>query len=218
MFILRRIANYALSALFARELRRQLRLGSVKAVKAYVGLVGKVRLGALMVFAMALAASAMFAGLCMVVAGAVWWIAAGSAWPPIALFSTGGVLLIATGAGAAIAFSQKRWLEMSGANRMIEAVVRNGETPKIADRAAMGLAARAANLAVPSRKSSADGASARGAAKAAKAFGGVDTARSAAAKRRASDAETRLKYKQPRQPQAPSAREMEGGAPSPAMA
>ena len=109
-----------LASFFAGELKRQMRTRSLEAVRKYINAISKVRKAALLAFAMALAASTLVVGLVMFAAGTIWLAAAGSEWPQVTLTVSGGILLLIGGAVATLAFSERRWLEASGAYRLFD--------------------------------------------------------------------------------------------------
>ncbi len=115
------IMNVAVGTFVGRALREKVRITGLKAVRAYIDGVGKVRTGVMLMAVLTLVIALVVAGVVLVVSAILAMLPispAALSW--IALIS-GCVLMLFGGLTLAYLFNQKRWLEQSRAYELIDA-------------------------------------------------------------------------------------------------
>lgn len=113
----------AVVALFVNVLRRRLRSSSARAVRVYVSLVARARLGAMVAVGAALLAGFVASGTCLLGLGIVWALTVGAEWPQLTIIGAGIVLVGVPLMIFAMVFDERRWLRASGASSLVQSVL-----------------------------------------------------------------------------------------------
>lgn len=121
--MLNSVLNFAVGLALKRTVREQVRLNGIKAVRAYVSAVGKIRVGAMALVGLIAAISLFIAGLVLTVGALVAMIPMSESALRMTTLVIGALLVTAGGVGLVMAFSQRRWLHVSRAYELMEAVV-----------------------------------------------------------------------------------------------
>lgn len=117
------VLNFAVGLALKRTVREQVRLSGIKAVRAYINAVGKVRIGAMAFVGLVAAISLVVAGLVLTVGALIAMIPMSESALRITSLAIGALLLVVGGAAFAMAFNQRRWLEVSRSYELMDAVI-----------------------------------------------------------------------------------------------